>query len=281
MHAANAPHDPPRMETPPHRLAVIGFGRLASALVRGCLATGFLRAQDIVVWARSDRRADEARSLGLATATLGACAAGGRTLLLAVKPQSFESLLPGIALRPGTAAISVMAGWSCDRLAQTLGVAQVIRAMPNVAAEVRAAVTALAVPSRCTAEERDFAVRLFESVGRVERLAEAHLDAATAIASSGLAYLCLFVEALERAAARLGLPEEVAKSLSLDVLHGVAASVAGGRVDPAALRASVTSPNGTTAAALAVLEAGEFTQLIEHAAQAARDRAAELGRAGA
>jgi pyrroline-5-carboxylate reductase len=89
----------------------------------------------------------------------------------------------------------------------------------------------------------------------------------------------LFIEALERAALQLGLPNDVAKNLSLDVLQGVAKSASTVVFDAATLRASVTSPNGTTAAALAVLNAGEFAQLITRAAQAAKDRAAELGQA--
>lgn len=114
-------------------------------------------------------------------------------------------------------------------------------------------------------------------MGRVELLHESHLNAATAISSSGIAYLCLFIEALERAALQLGLPNDVAKKMSLDVLQGVAQCASNGKADVAALRASVTSPNGTTAAALAVLDAGGFSQLITRAAQAAKDRAAELG----
>jgi pyrroline-5-carboxylate reductase len=130
-------------------------------------------------------------------------------------------------------------------------------------------VTALSIPQECPAPAREFAMKLFSSVGRVELLHESHLDAATAISSSGIAYLCLFIEALERAALQLGLPKDVAKNLSLDVLQGVAKSASAGAFDAAALRASVTSPNGTTAAALAVLDAGEFSQLIARAAQLA------------
>ncbi|MCE9618348.1 MAG: pyrroline-5-carboxylate reductase [Planctomycetes bacterium] len=281
MPNSTAPHEQDSHGAAARRLAVLGFGKLASALVRGCLATGFLSAGEIVVWARSDRRMAEAKSLGLKLAGVEECARSAHALLLSVKPQFFNELAPRIVPRPQATVISVMAGWSCGQLAQRLNVAHVIRAMPNVAAEVRAAVTALSIPESCPPASRDFAVKLFESVGRVELLHETHLDAATAISSSGLAYLCLFIEAMERAAVRLGLPADVSKSLSLDVLQGVAKSVASGRIDPAALRASVTSPNGTTAAALAVFESGEFTQLIHRAAQAARDRAAELGRSNA
>ena len=262
-----------------YTLAVLGFGKLASAIVRGCISTGFLKASDIVVWARSDARMAQAHALGLKIVDMNTCARSGGALLLSIKPQYFSELAPQLRVAAGTNVISLMAGWTCEQIGARLKVNHVIRAMPNVAAEAQAAVTALSISKDCPPAAREFAVKLFASVGRVEPLHESHLDAATAISSSGIAYLCLFIEALERAAIQLGLPKDVAKNLSLDVLHGVAKSASAGKVDLSVLRASVTSPNGTTAAALAVLDAGEFSQLITRAAQAAKDRAAQLGQA--
>jgi len=263
----------------PNTLAVLGFGKLASAIVRGCISTGFLKASDVVVWARSDARMAQAHALGLKLVDMKTCAHSGNALLLSIKPQFFSELTSQLSVPANTNVISVMAGWTSEQIATRLNVTHVIRAMPNVAAEVQAAVTALSIPKDCLAPAREFAQKLFASVGRVELLHESHLNAATAISSSGIAYLCLFIEALERAALQLGLPNDVAKNLSLDVLQGVAKSASTVAFDAAALRASVTSPNGTTAAALAVLNAGEFSQLITRAAQAAKDRAAELGQA--
>jgi len=263
----------------PNTLAVLGFGKLASAIVRGCISTGFLKASDVVVWARSDARMAQAHALGLKLVDMKTCAHSGNALLLSIKPQFFSELTSQLSVPANTNVISVMAGWTSEQIATRLNVTHVIRAMPNVAAEVQAAVTALSIPKDCLAPAREFAQKLFASVGRVELLHESHLNAATAISSSGIAYLCLFIEALERAALQLGLPNDVAKNLSHDVLQGVAKSASTVAFDAAALRASVTSPNGTTAAALAVLNAGEFSQLITRAAQAAKDRAAELGQA--
>ena len=263
----------------PNTLAVLGFGKLASAIVRGCISTGFLKASDVVVWARSDARMAQAHALGLKLVDMKTCAHSGNALLLSIKPQFFSELTSQLSVPANTNVISVMAGWTSEQIATRLNVTHVIRAMPNVAAEVQAAVTALSIPKDCPAPAREFAQKLFASVGRVELLHESHLNAATAISSSGIAYLCLFIEALERAALQLGLPNDVAKNLSHDVLQGVAKSASTVAFDAAALRASVTSPNGTTAAALAVLNAGEFSQLITRAAQAAKDRAAELGQA--
>ena len=263
----------------PNTLAVLGFGKLASAIVRGCISTGFLKASDVVVWARSDARMAQAHALGLKLVNMKTCAHSGNALLLSIKPQFFSELTSQLSVPANTNVISVMAGWTSEQIATRLNLTHVIRAMPNVAAEVQAAVTALSIPKDCPAPAREFAQKLFASVGRVELLHESHLNAATAISSSGIAYLCLFIEALERAALQLGLPNDVAKNLSLDVLQGVAKSASTVAFDAAALRASVTSPNGTTAAALAVLNAGEFSQLITCAAQAAKDRAAELGQA--
>ena len=279
MSTSSQHQNPAFSDGTPNTLAVLGFGKLASAIVRGCISTGFLKASDVVVWARSDARMAQAHALGLKLVDMKTCAHSGNALLLSIKPQFFSELTSQLSVPANTNVISVMAGWTSEQIATRLNVTHVIRAMPNVAAEVQAAVTALSIPKDCPATAREFAQKLFASVGRVELLHESHLNAATAISSSGIAYLCLFIEALERAALQLGLPNDVAKNLSLDVLQGVAKSASTVAFDAAALRASVTSPNGTTAAALAVLNAGEFSQLITRAAQAAKDRAAELGQA--
>ena len=279
MSTSSQHQNPAFSDGTPNTLAVLGFGKLASAIVRGCISTGFLTASDVVVWARSDARMAQAHALGLKLVDMKTCAHSGNALLLSIKPQFFSELTSQLSVPANTNVISVMAGWTSEQIATRLNVTHVIRAMPNVAAEVQAAVTALSIPKDCPAPAREFAQKLFASVGRVELLHESHLNAATAISSSGIAYLCLFIEALERAALQLGLPNDVAKNLSLDVLQGVAKSASTVAFDAAALRASVTSPNGTTAAALAVLNAGEFSQLITRAAQAAKDRAAELGQA--
>jgi pyrroline-5-carboxylate reductase len=277
MSTSSQHQNPAFSDGTPNTLAVLGFGKLASAIVRGCISTGFLKASDVVVWARSDARMAQAHALGLKLVDMKTCAHSGKALLLSIKPQFFSQLAPQLSVPANTNVISVMAGWTSEQIATQLNVTCVIRAMPNVAAEVKAAVTALSIPKDCPALACEFAQKLFASVGRVELLHESHLNAATAISSSGIAYLCLFIEALERAALQLGLPNDVAKNLSIDVLQGVAKSSSTVAFDAATLRASVTSPNGTTAAALAVLNAGEFAQLITRAAQAAKDRAAELG----
>ena len=279
MSTSSQHQNPAFSDGTPNTLAVLGFGKLASAIVRGCISTGFLKASDVVVWARSDARMAQAHALGLKLVDMKTCAHSGNALLLSIKPQFFSELTSQLSVPANTNVISVMAGWTSEQIATRLNVTHVIRAMPNVAAEVQAAVTALSIPKDCPAPAREFAQKLFASVGRVELLHESHLNAATAISSSGIAYLCLFIEALERAALQLGLPNDVAKNLSHDVLQGVAKSASTVAFDAAALRASVTSPNGTTAAALAVLNAGEFSQLITRAAQAAKDRAAQLGQA--
>lgn len=260
-----------------YTLAVLGFGKLASAIVSGCITTGFLKASDVAVWARSDARMAQAHALGLKLVDMNTCAHSGAALLLSIKPQFFSEIAPQLYVPANTNVISVMAGWTTEGIQARLKVNHVIRAMPNVAAQVRAAVTALSITKECPITAREFAIKLFTCVGRVEQLHESHLDAVTAISGSGIAYLCLFMESLERAAIQLGLPHEVARSLTNDVLHGVAASASAGTLDMATLRASVTSPHGTTAAALAVLNEGEFSQLITRAAQAAKNRAVELG----
>lgn len=262
-----------------HALAIAGFGKLGSALARGAIAAGVVRPSDVTVWARSEARREEARALGLHQAEWPQVMQGAPRVLLALKPQVFADMT---ATRPPLQAhalvISVMGGWRAADLGARLATDRVVRAMPTIAASQRASTTALCLPDGLSEANAAFVRRLFESVGTVVPLPEAHLDAATAACGSGVGFACLFMEAIERAARQSGVPEAAARALALGALEGAVAGVRAG-ADPAELRAAVTSPAGTTFAGLEALRAGDFEALVTRAFDAARARAAELGAA--
>lgn len=259
-------------------LAVAGFGKLGSAIVRGAVAAGVLRPDEVTVWARSEARQAEARAMGLHLAAWPAVTAAAPRVLLALKPQVFAQMTaerPPIA--EGALVMSVMGGWSAASIGARLGTSVVVRAMPTIAAQVRASTTALCVPDGVPQDHAAFARRLFESIGPVLPMPESLIDAATAACGSGVGFACLFMEALETAAMRAGADAATARALALGAIEGAARCLREQGGGPAELRAQVTSPNGTTAAGLDALRDGGFESLVAKAFDAARHRAAELG----
>lgn len=259
-------------------LAVAGFGKLGSAIVRGAVAAGVVQPNEVTVWARSEARQADAKTMGLRLAAWPEVMAAAPRVLLALKPQVFaEMTAERPTLAPGALVMSVMGGWRAESIGARLGTKAVVRAMPTIAAQVRASTTALCVPEDVPADHAAFALRLFESIGPVLPLPESLIDAATAACGSGVGFACLFMEAIETAAARAGADAATARALALGAIEGAARCVRAQGGGPAELRAQVTSPNGTTAAGLAALRDGGFEPLIAKAFDAARHRAAELG----
>jgi pyrroline-5-carboxylate reductase len=259
-------------------LAVAGFGKLGSALVRGALARGVVQAHEVCVWARSEPRRQLANELGLQLVDWPDVLQSAPTVLLALKPQAFESMTAGISRADAaTQWISVMSGWTASDLSAHLGGGCVIRAMPSVAASVGASTTGLCVPAGAPEQAADFARRFFGAVGPIVEIEESLLNAVTAVGASGVGFVYAFIEALEQAARQTGLSPEKAAALAIGAVEGAVACLRGGMGSAAEIRAQVTSPGGTTAAGLAALEAGHMPAVIARAVMAARDRAQELG----
>jgi pyrroline-5-carboxylate reductase len=259
-------------------LAVAGFGKLGSALVRGAVARGVVRASEVCVWARSEPRRKLAAEMGLALVEWPRILHAAPTVLLALKPQAFESMTAGIQrVDPATHWISVMSGWTSAELTARLGGGPAIRAMPSVAASVGASTTGLCVPMGVSPQAADLARRFFGSIGPVVEIDESLMNAVTAVGASGVGFACAFIEALEQAAIQAGLSPATASAVAIGAVEGAVAGVRGGMGTPAELRAQVTSPGGTTAAGLAALQAGQMQALITRAVLVARDRAQELG----
>ncbi len=264
------------------RLALVGGGNMGSALLRGILDAGLAAPGQVVV---AEKDPDRGRTLAAELNVSVAASAGEleqvQTLILAVKPPDVPAVASQAArgLVPGGLTISVAAGVRIDTVAQALPQgAPVVRAMPNTPALVRRSATALAAGPHAGPEHLAVAREIFGAVGLVCEVKESLLDAVTAMASSGVAYVMLFIESLADAGVAQGLDRATSLSLALQTVAGSAALMEKGGEHPALLRDRVTSPGGTTAAGLAVLDRAGFKGIVEEAVARACARGKELGK---
>ncbi|GAF50299.1 pyrroline-5-carboxylate reductase [Rhodococcus wratislaviensis] len=264
------------------RVTVIGVGRIGEALVAGLCRAG-MSAESITVIGRSvERTSDVAHRHGVRVADLRNLPDECDVLVVAVKPQQIEEVLTdlgsafrGSSLRP--VVLSVVAGVATERIEQFLpSPVPVVRAMPNTPLTMGAAVTAIAGGAAATEHDLRLVESVLDSVGEVLRVPEDQLDAVTAVSGSGPAYVFLVAEMMIDAAMSLGLERVTAYRLVTGTLAGSSAMLGVGDVDPVALRAAVTSPAGTTAAALEVFERSDIRHTFQRALTAARDRSLKL-----
>lgn len=264
-------------------MTLVGCGRMGLALLRGWLAHSTDRSPiQVIDRSPSAELLDMARSTGIRLVS-ETDAMPAEVVVLAIKPQSFHSACwPKELLADGGLVLSVMAGIRLARLRASFpSAASAIRAMPNLAASVAQSATALVACEDCQAHHRSTAERLLGAVGTVEWLeSEELVDAATALSGSGPAYAFYLAECLAEAGARLGLPPSTAARLARATLQGAGAVLAGRLDDPGSMRREVTSPEGTTEAALAALTQGDrFGSAVRDAVLAAAQRSRELGAA--
>lgn len=268
-----------------YKLAFIGGGQMAGALLKGILAADLYRAGEIVVAEpEATRRELLAREFGVAVVAGAAdFPAACPVVVLAVKPQVLGKVLESYRgrLAGERLLISIAAGISLAFIEECLAPepVRVIRVMPNTPALVQAGASALAPGSRADADDLEVGRRLFAAVGSVVILEERQLDAVTGLSGSGPAYVFTFFEALVEAGVKVGLSREVATELARQTISGsMQLAAADQQQNPAALRAMVTSPGGTTIAGLHVLERGGFRGLLMDAVETATRRSVELGR---
>jgi pyrroline-5-carboxylate reductase len=260
---------------------LIGAGKMGVALARGWLDAGLPPNNLVIVDPAPGSAAKElAEDYGL---TLNGEAYGlqPNVLVLAVKPQIMDAVLATLApvVGPNTLALSIAAGIDIERLARGLGMGRVVRTMPNTPAQIGKGITGAVAGPEVSDKDKGLASALLEAAGPVVWFdREAQLDVVTAISGSGPAYVFHLVEALAAAGKKMGLSDATAELLARQTVIGSAALLdAEPSSSPAVLRQNVTSPNGTTAAGLAVLMEG-LTPLVEQTAEAARKRSEELGR---
>jgi pyrroline-5-carboxylate reductase len=260
----------------------IGFGNMGQALARGWLARGRDPATIRVVDTAPTARA-AAAGLGIAASErIGSPSSGPApdVVVVAVKPNQLASALVELApIARGSVLLSIAAGKTLAQLEAGLGEgAAVVRAMPNTPAAIGQGITALVANAAVTPEQRALCEELLAAVGATAWLDdERDMDAVTAVSGSGPAYVFLLIECLERAGVEAGLPPELARRLALATVAGAGAYAAAAAEPAAELRRRVTSPGGTTQAALEVLGAERgLADLISRAVRAAAKRSREL-----
>ncbi len=262
-------------------LAVIGGGKIGEALVSGLVRRPGA-ADGIVVVERSPERAAQlVQRHGVRTLDLAGAAAACRVLLVAVKPQDVDALLALLAphVDPGHLVVSVAAGVPTTRIEAALpaGTA-VVRVMPNTPALVDEGMSVLSAGAHASPADLDEAEALLSAVGRVRRVPESQQDAVTALSGSGPAYFFFLVEAMIDAGILLGLPRALAADLIVQTALGAATMLRDSGEHPVQLREAVTSPGGTTIAAIRELERHGVRAALIAAIEAAHDRSVELGR---
>ena len=262
------------------RIAFIGGGNMANAIIGGLLRQGFAATDISVVEPWAEARSRLSAEFGLrALEQADASLAGADMLVWAVKPQTFKEAAAAVRPHTGSALhLSVAAGITTDSMAAWLGSERIIRCMPNTPALIGKGITALYSRPAVSQADKDWADAVIASTGATLWLtAEAQLDAVTAISGSGPAYMFYFMEAMTEAGARMGLPREQAYQLAVATFIGAGELARASAEPPESLRAKVTSKGGTTYAAITSMDESGLKDLFAKALFAAHQRAGELG----
>lgn len=261
-------------------IAVLGAGKIGEALLAGLLAAGRPTGQLMFVERYPERAAEVATALGVEPVDVARAAGRAGVIVIAVKPQDVDPVLDALApeLRPGTLVVSLCAGLPTARFEARLPAGiPVVRVMPNTPLLVGEAMCAMSAGSHAGEQHMAAVAELLSSVGRVVQVPEHQQDAVTAVSGSGPAYFFYAVEAMIDAGVLLGLPRPVATELVVQTMAGSARMLRESGEHPALLREAVTSPAGTTAAALRELDEHGVRAGFVAAIQAARDRSVHLG----
>lgn len=264
-------------------IAFIGAGSMAEALIAGFITKKLVAPKQIIVTNHSnqERLIELERTYGVRTSSdKREVTERADLIVLAMKPAQVSEAIE--AIRPYTTAkqifISVIAGVATHKITESLGhEAPVIRTMPNTSAKVGASATGMSAGTFATEAELTLATALFEAVGTVTVVAEEKLDAVTAIAGSGPAYIYYFVEAVERVAEQIGLTKQEGKELFVQTLFGAAKRLQTTEKTAEQLYREVMSPGGTTEAGLNILNEQQFQETIISCIKRAEERAKQLG----
>jgi len=260
-------------------VAVLGAGVMGETLLSGLLRAGRPVDRLVVSERRPERVAELREKYGVQVLDNAAAAAAADVVVLVVKPQDMTAVLDDVRdnLTPGTLVVSLAAGITTAFLEQRLPPGTpVVRVMPNTPALVDQGMAAISPGAHCDEAHLAQAEALLRSCGRVVRLAEQHQDAVTAVSGSGPAYVFYVVEAMIEAGVLLGLPRTTSTELVVQTLYGAATMLRETGVHPTVLREQVSSPAGTTIAALRELDDHRVRAAFLTAMEAARDRSREL-----
>jgi pyrroline-5-carboxylate reductase len=246
-------------------IAILGGGRIGEALHSGLVSSGWRDEAEIAVTRRGDDNV--------------AAAAGASIVVIAVKPQDIDSLLAeiGAGLTQEQTVVSVAAAITTAHIEERIAAdVPVVRAMPNAPATVHEGMAGVCAGAHADEEHLALAEELLGHLGRVVRVPESWMDAVTAISGSGPAYFALLAEAMIEAGILLGVSREVSTTLVVQTMFGTAKQLRDEGMHAVELRESVTSPGGTTIAAIRELEQAGVRAAFLNAIQAAMDRAREL-----
>lgn len=253
---------------------------MASAMVRGILCKGFYRPDQIgCTSATGETAAELARQTGIHyTSDPDELLSHATTIILACKPQQLSALDPVIKdYISGRIIISILAGIRMEKLTKSLpGGRNYVRAMPNTPGQIGAGITCFAARHPLSDQENIVVEKILSGLGKMIHLPEEQLDAVTALSGSGPAYVFEFIAALLQGGINAGLSPEVSRLLVLETTLGAAHFLAQSGETPELLRDQVTSPGGTTAAGLKVMESHNFRQILNDTLQAAKNRSIEL-----
>lgn len=263
------------------KLAIVGGGKMGEALVAGLTHSGWASPEEIVVAEIHEERRDhlhKEHGVGVTGDNVEA-ARGARTILLAVKPQDMDGVLDELSgvVTSEQLVMSIAAGIPISLIERRLGAnVPVVRAMPNTPALLREGATALAAGTHATPDHMAHADEILSAVSRIVHLPEKYLDAVTGVSGTGPAYVFFLAESLIEAAVGVGLPRDVATELSIQTILGAARMLRETGKHPVELREEVTSPAGTTVAAMRVLEQNGVRSAFLDAVRAATERSREL-----
>jgi pyrroline-5-carboxylate reductase len=263
------------------KISFIGGGTMGEAIIKCLLVTGTTSPQEISVHDISaSRRKWLCSEYGINSSTDASRAThGADIIILAVKPQDMAKAIEGIEISSGQLVLSIIAGISLSQLRKGLNCTTIVRAMPNMPAQIGKGMTIWTATPRVKKKQIEMAQSILSSLGQeIYVTDEKYLDMATAVSGSGPAYVFLFIESLVDAGVRIGLPRKIAEKLVLQTVLGSAQTVAEMGKHPAELRNMVTSPGGTTAEALFQMEKGNFRSIILEAITAAYNKARSLSR---
>jgi pyrroline-5-carboxylate reductase len=261
------------------KVAVVGAGIMGEALIAALISSGVNPELITISEKRADRSAELIAKYSIKQAPLATNVAGADALLLVVKPQDMAGVLEEIkgSINPAAVVITFAAGKTISFISDGLGTGNpVVRVMPNTPTMVGAGMAAASMGVGVTAAHKQFVLGFLAATGKVIEVAEELQDAVTATSGSGPAYFFAFVEAMVAGAKEIGLSEQDATTLTVQTIVGAAKLLDESGKSATTLRENVTSPNGTTAAALASFGSSDLNSMVAKAMKAASDRSQEL-----
>ncbi len=256
------------------KIGIIGGGNMGGAII-----AGIAQKYDVLVCEQDQNRCQMLKEkYAIAVSDLAVILEESEVIILAVKPQGFDDLLVQMRplLRENQLVISIAAGVTCQNIEKQLNQAHVVRAMPNLPAQVGKGITGLCAGKSTLDADLDLACEIFNCIGISVVVDEKDMDALTAVSGSGPAYVFLFAQCFQKAAESLGLDQKLSKALVFQTMAGAVRLMESQEEEAGVLRARVISRGGTTQAAMDVFEGYKLEAIFVEALQAAKDRAGEL-----